>query len=148
MICRCGNAMSSSAKTCRACDIVRRKNERGTIGMAGTSIYNRWYLMLRRCNNPRDPRYHQYGGRGIKVCERWHRFENYYADMGNVPFKGAEIDRIDPDGNYEPGNCRWVNRKDNMKNTRWSSENRNKYRMICLDRLCNTCRDNVVSNRR
>ncbi|MGB8467643.1 MAG: hypothetical protein WCE21_01440 [Candidatus Babeliales bacterium] len=95
--------------------------------------------MLRRCNDVNDSRYFQYGGRGIKVCERWHRFENYFADLGDVPFKGAEVDRIDPDGDYELSNCRWINKKENMKNTRWSKDNRDKYVMVRKDKLCKNC---------
>lgn len=139
VICQCGSSMSRKAKRCRACDVIRRKSDRGTLGLSETSIYNRWHLMLRRCNNVNDPRYFQYGGRGIKVCQQWHRFENYFADLGDVPFKGAEVDRIDPDGDYEPNNCRWINRKENMKNTRWSSNNRDKYVMVRRDTLCATC---------
>ena len=104
--------------------------------MSETSIYNRWWLMIRRCHRSNDPRYYQYGGRGIKVCERWHRFENYFADVGNVPFEGAELDRIDNDGDYEPNNCRWASRSENMKNT---SRNRENYIMIRKDRLCDNC---------
>jgi hypothetical protein len=139
--------MSSTAKLCRSCDVIRRKSERGTLGMAGTSIYNRWQLMLRRCNNVSDPRYFQYGGRGIKVCERWHRFENYFTDLGDVPFKGAEVDRIDPDGDYEPNNCRWIDKKTNMKNTRWSNDNRDKYAMIRKDKLCENCFKRVLNTK-
>jgi hypothetical protein len=147
MLCQCGTIMSKTAKHCRPCDIIRRKNNRGTLGMSKTSIYNRWHLMLRRCYDINDSRYFQYGGRGIKVCPHWHKFENYFADIGNVPFKNAEVDRIDPDGDYEPKNCRWVNKKENMKNTRWSKTNRDKYIMIRKDKLCQDCRTMISLNK-
>lgn len=74
--------------------------------------------MLYRCRNPRAKAFANYGGRGITVCPQWHSFEGFYADMGQGHWKGAEIDRIDPNGNYEPGNCRWVTTKENLRNRR------------------------------
>lgn len=69
--------------------------------------------MNARCRYPSVPSYPHYGGRGITVCEQWRRFENFLADMGERP-PGTQISRIDNDGNYEPGNCTWELRADNL----------------------------------
>jgi len=73
--------------------------------------------MKTRCNNPNTPAYARYGGRGIKVCEPWQSFQGFYADMGDPPSKNYSLDRIDNDGNYEPGNVRWATRKEQGEKT-------------------------------
>jgi hypothetical protein len=75
--------------------------------------------MRQRCGNPRHPAWDDYGGRGIKVCDRWDRFENFLADMGERP-AGTSLERIDNSRGYEPGNCRWATRTDQNRNTRAS----------------------------
>ena len=85
-----------------------------------TPTYRCWANILKRCDNPNDSRYHNYGGRGIKVCDRWkgeHGFENFLADMGSKP-EGKTIDRINNDGDYEPGNCRWITNLEQQWNRR------------------------------
>lgn len=82
-----------------------------------TRTYYIWAVMRDRCSNKNCEHYKDYGGRGIKVCERWQRFENFLADMGEAP-PGLTIDRIKNDGDYELSNCRWATRKQQMRNTR------------------------------
>lgn len=89
-----------------------------THGMFGTKIYSSWSAMLYRCRNPKCHAYKNYGGRGIQVCERWLEFTNFYADMGSGHWDGAQLDRVDPNGNYEPENCRWVTPAQNQRNRR------------------------------
>lgn len=83
----------------------------------GTSEHNSWRAMRNRCNQPSHEHYKYYGGRGIKVCERWDSFENFLADMGERP-KGRTLDRVDTNGNYEPGNCRWATPTEQVRNQR------------------------------
>lgn len=86
-------------------------------GMDGTPTYNCWVHMLDRCRNPNNRMFPHYGARGISVCDRWHDFRNFLADMGEKP-EGLSLDRIDNDGNYEPSNCRWASFKQQLRNRR------------------------------
>lgn len=85
------------------------------VGGRATPTYRTWQQMKARCLNPTVAHFPRYGGRGIRVCDRWMRFENFLSDMGERP-AGTELDRINNDGHYEPGNCRWLTHKQNARN--------------------------------
>lgn len=82
-----------------------------------TPEYRVWTDMKKRCLNPNYIGYKNYGGRGIKICDRWLNFENFFEDMGNKP-EGLMLERMDNDGNYESGNCKWATRKEQNNNKR------------------------------
>lgn len=101
----------------RSCGCLKREIHTSH-GAWGNPTYVSWNTMLQRCLNHRKPAYRRYGGRGITVCERWRRFENFLADMGERP-AGRTLDRYpDKDGNYEPGNCRWATPTEQANNTK------------------------------
>ncbi len=83
-----------------------------------TPEYQAWGKLRHRCNNPNARNYYLYGGRGIRVCDRWASFENFLADMGPRPSAEHSIDRLDVNGNYEPSNCAWRDRTQQARNKR------------------------------
>lgn len=83
-----------------------------------TPEYRTWLSMHERCRSPQSQKWINYGGRGIRVCERWNSYENFLSDMGRRPSPVHSLDRIDNDGNYEPSNCRWATKKQQVDNRR------------------------------
>ncbi|HAT3754847.1 TPA: AP2/ERF family transcription factor [Citrobacter amalonaticus] len=114
--CDCGtekeiNVCNVKSGKTKSCGCLWREKMEGAPqkrhGLSHTREYSSWYSMMQRCYNPKANKYELYGGRGISVCQRWHDIAEFCKDMGNRP-EGATLDRIDPDKNYEPGNCRWA----------------------------------------
>lgn len=95
--------MHSSSHAAFCAEIAKRPRSHG---MSRTPVHNVWKAMRQRCNNPNSKDYKWYGALGVRVCVRWNKFENFYADMGEP--NGLTLDRKDPFGNYEPANGQWV----------------------------------------
>ena len=112
----CGCLLKESAK--------RNGEDSATHGMSKTLFYKRWNTMKQRCFNPNVEKYSIYGGRGIRVCEKWIKFENFMKDMHKsflehcqlFGIKNTIFDRVDNDGNYYKENCRWVTHKQSVSN--------------------------------
>jgi hypothetical protein len=119
-ICDCGNKVvvrgdylvkgATASCGCLQKEASRKANTKH--GMSSSPEYKIWKVINQRCTNPNSAQYRDYGGRGIAVCDRWkHSFENFLTDVGLKPEGKHALKRIDTDGNYEPGNCEWVIRK-------------------------------------
>lgn len=89
---------------------------------SNTSEYHAWEAMLSRCRNKNNPRYKDYGGRGISFDPSWADFTSFYRDMGDKPNKNYSLDRLDNDGNYTKENCSWRSQEKQMRNTRFSNK--------------------------
>lgn len=113
---RASDLRSGKSRMCRQCSAEASSR---THGMRDTSEYNTWVHMIQRCHNPKNKDYPHYGGRGIRVCDMWREsFEAFYMVVGPKPTPDHTIERIDTDGNYEPGNVKWATREEQVLNQR------------------------------
>lgn len=123
-LCDCGNTCTKQTEHLKSalhcgCGFKKGNNFKHghTVGQKPSKTYQCWCAMKRRCYNPACEDYENYGMKGVRVCDDWHTFENFLRDMGEAP-EGLSIDRIDPFGNYEPGNCRWATVEQQAQNKR------------------------------
>jgi len=112
------------SKHTRSCGCLRRELMRekqtvhGCSGVKESTEYRSWRAMRSRCLDAKNSFYANYGGRGIKICKRWQKFENFFADMGYKPSSKHTLDRINNDGNYTPNNCQWATQHQQARNRR------------------------------
>lgn len=119
--CECGNTVITSGWALRSGHTAScgcRKIKHLESYKHYTRLYNIWKAMRQRCNNPNNPRYSHYGGKGVRICDEWDKYVDFRAwALANGYDETKSIDRIDVDGNYEPSNCRWTDVKTQANNT-------------------------------
>ena len=148
--CSCGNDFIAKAahlkgKDTSSCGCLKREMHTKHNG-CNRPEYAVWEGMIQRCTNPKATHYADYGGRGIEVCERWRDFANFIKDMGERPGTTFSIDRIDGNGNYEPENCRWATKSEQVHHLRIFKTNTSGAVGVFHDKKCNTYRASISVN--
>lgn len=115
---RSGDLIGGNTKSCGCLKSEATRESNTKHGLCGSPAYVSWAGMIARCTNKKTIGYKNYGGRGISVCAEWSEFSRFHEDMGDPPGDGFSLDRINNDGNYEPGNCRWATKSQQAKNRR------------------------------
>jgi hypothetical protein len=144
-ICKCGNTKIISTSHLngghvQSCGCLKKEKNHG---MSYTSEHYAWTDMIMRCTNPNKNQYKDWGGRGIKVCDRWlESFNNFYEDMGPKPGPNYSIDRINNDGNYEPSNCKWSTKTEQNRNKRSTKLN-----MIIVNNIRDDFNSGKITNK-
>ena len=137
--CSCGNSSlvlarslrSGATHSCGCFGLEARAKANTLHGMSKTNLHKRWRTMIARCRNPHNPEFMNYGGRGIEICDRWNKFVNFYADMGEPP-PGMTLERKNTDGPYSPENCCWATPMEQCNNMR-------KNRLLTYNGITQTC---------
>lgn len=140
---RCSDVKYLKLDKCPKCNIGKHKKSK-------TRLYYIWGNMKKRCNNKKYNRYDEWGGRGIKLCEEWHNFINFYEwAIKNGYKEDLTIDREDNNGNYEPNNCRWVTMNIQARNTKLISKaNSSGFRGVSFDKKLNKYRARVTVDKK
>jgi hypothetical protein len=141
--CDCGKTRVATSAKLKAGIIVscgclyRKKTARVSNPLLATPSYKTWRRILNRCENPNGTSYHNYGGRGIKVCDEWHDFNKFNEwFISSHYFQGLSIDRIDVNGNYEPSNCRWATAEMQNNNKRINTYFEFEGKKMTLPQIC------------
>lgn len=153
--CQCGKEFIASTSDVKrynvnSCGCYQKKIARcnqTTHGLSNHQLYQPWLDMRNRCCNIKYKHYADYGGRGIKVCDRWMDIHNFIEDMYPTYQDGLSIDRINNDGNYEPSNCRWATQFVQSRNTRViRSTNTSGYRGVYFHKANNNWVSKIMVN--
>lgn len=141
-VCICGtqcvvstaSLRSGNTRSCGCLRSIRNSESHTKHGQSHTALYFVWNSMHQRCYNPNAKGFARYGGRGIKVCRRWHKLENFLADMGPRPV-GMSVERRNNSGDYKPSNCYWATRSEQGRNKRNNVTGKYQGRVWCLTEL-------------